>query len=72
MLTNDPAERTTPDVTASASPACEYCDTVTSRLYSLPDSVIRPHQTTQIACYFCFVRLVGLRPKRRQLVPPSA
>ena len=47
---------------------CPYCDADTSKLYGLPESAVRPHQTTRIACYFCFLRLTGLRPKRRQLV----
>jgi hypothetical protein len=47
---------------------CPFCDAATSRLYDLPDAAVRPHHHTRIACYFCFLRITGLRPKRRQLV----
>jgi hypothetical protein len=63
-----PTGRTAAPAGDAARQACEYCDADTSRLYGLPDSAVRPHQTARVACYFCFLRLTGLRPKRRQLV----
>jgi|SoiMethySBSTD1v2_1073268.scaffolds.fasta_scaffold1044392_3 hypothetical protein len=47
---------------------CSYCDAATSRLYDLPETTVRPNLSKRVACYFCFLRLTGLRPKRRQLI----
>lgn len=68
MLTNDQREAAALDMDGATIDACPFCDAETSRLYGLPESAFRPHQTIRAACYFCFLRLTGLRPKRRQLL----
>jgi hypothetical protein len=55
-------ERT--DVTS----ACPWCNIGAPRLYGLPEKVLKSQVAPRAACYFCFVRIVGIKPARRQVV----
>jgi len=55
-------ERT--DVTS----ACPGCYAVVPRLYGLPEKVLKSLVAPRVACYFCFLRMVGIKPTRRQVV----
>lgn len=54
----------------SASPihACPRCAAGAPRLYALPDKVLKSEAAPRSACYFCFVRMVGIKPTRRLVV----
>jgi len=47
---------------------CPRCSAVAPRLYGLPEKVLKSHAAPRAACYFCFVRVVGIKPTRRQVV----
>ena len=49
---------------------CRYCTAPASRLYSLPPRVRPERRGAGPACYFCFLRVTGIKPTRRQLVSP--
>src|SRR4051794_38983237 len=40
------------------------------RLYSLPPRVRPERRGAGPACYFCFIRVTGIKPTRRQLAGP--
>ena len=48
--------------------ACPRCNAGTPRLYGLPERALKSHAAPRVACYFCYVRMVGIKPTRRQLV----
>ena len=56
---------------AGARGVCPRCDGTVPRLYGIPERALTSRGTPGPACYFCFVRIVGIRPTRRQLVPPA-
>jgi hypothetical protein len=49
---------------------CRYCTAPASRLYSLPPRVRPERRGAGPACYFCFIRVTGIKPTRRQLASP--
>jgi hypothetical protein len=55
--------------TVSPIRACPRCGGGAPRLYGLPDKVLKSHAAPRSACYFCFVRVVGIKPTRRLVVP---
>src|SRR4051812_48562789 len=48
---------------------CPRCHSRAPRVYGLPEKVLRSQAAPRSACYFCFVRIVGIKPTRRQLLP---
>jgi hypothetical protein len=48
--------------------ACPRCNAGAPRLYGLPERVLKSQAAPRSACYFCYVRMVGIKPTRRQLV----
>jgi hypothetical protein len=48
---------------------CPRCTAGAPRLYLLPAKVLKSLAEPRSACYFCFVRIVGIRPTRRLIVP---
>ena len=47
---------------------CRYCTSPAPRLYTLPSRVRPERRAAGPACYFCFIRVAGIKPTRRQLV----
>jgi hypothetical protein len=53
--------------------ACPRCNAGASCLYVLPEKVLKSKAAPRSACYFCYVRVVGIKPTRRLVVPgPSS
>lgn len=52
-----------------AKSACPRCNAGAPRLYGLPEKVLKSQAAPRAACYFCYVRIVGIKPTRRQAVP---
>jgi hypothetical protein len=48
---------------------CPWCNGRAPRLYRLPEKARLSQAAPQAACYFCYVRLVGIKPTRNHLVP---
>lgn len=59
MITDEAGERR----------ACPRCTAKTPHLYTLPERVLMSRAAPRAACYFCYVRTVGIKPTRRRLVP---
>jgi hypothetical protein len=53
---------------AATNSACPWCDGGAPRLYELPEKARLSQAAPRAACYFCYVRLVGIKPTRRQVV----
>jgi hypothetical protein len=53
---------------ADVTSACPRCHAGAPRLYGLPEKVLKSLAAPRTACYFCFVRMVGIKPTRRQIV----
>jgi hypothetical protein len=51
-----------------AMSACPRCNAGVPRLYGLPERVLQSLAAPHVACYVCYVRMVGIKPTRRQLV----
>jgi hypothetical protein len=51
-----------------AKSACPRCNAGAPRLYGLPEKVLKNQAAPRAACYFCYVRMVGIKPTRRQVV----
>ena len=47
---------------------CPRCNARAPRLYRLPEKALLSRAAPPAACSFCYVRLVGITPTRRQLV----
>jgi len=47
---------------------CPRCNAGALRLYGLPEKVLKSVAAPRAACYFCYVRIVGIRPTRRKIV----
>jgi len=47
---------------------CPRCNAGAPRLYGLPEKVLKSLAAPRLACYFCYVRIVGIRPTRRKVV----
>jgi len=47
---------------------CPRCNAGAPRLYGLPEKVLKSQAAPRAACYFCYVRIVGIRPTRRKIV----
>ena len=52
--------------------SCPRCDSVAPHLFTLPAKVITSLAAPPSACYFCFLRIVGIKPTRRQRVAAPA
>jgi hypothetical protein len=47
---------------------CPRCNADAPRLYGLPEQVLKSLAAPRAACYFCYVRIVGIKPTRRKIV----
>ena len=47
---------------------CQLCNAPAPRLYALPPRVRQARPNVGSACYFCYIRVTGIKPTRRQLV----
>ena len=47
---------------------CYLCNAPAPRLYALPPRVSQARPGAGPACYFCFIRVTGIKPTRRQIV----
>ena len=47
---------------------CRYCNAPSPRLYALPARLRPEMRAAGPACYFCFIRVVGIKPTRRLIV----
>jgi hypothetical protein len=52
------------DVTST----CPRCNADAPQLYRLPEKVLKSQAAPRAACYFCYVRIVGIKPTRRKIV----
>jgi len=52
------------DVTST----CPRCNAGAPQLYGLPEKVLYSLAEPRAACYFCYVRIVGIKPTRRKIV----
>lgn len=48
--------------------SCPQCTGDAPRLYGLPEKVLKSLAAPRAACYFCYVKLVGIKPTRRKIV----
>lgn len=47
---------------------CHLCNAPVPRVYALPPRVSQARPGAGPACYFCFIRVTGIKPTRRQIV----
>jgi hypothetical protein len=52
----------------STTVVCTFCNAPAPGLYVLPARVARRLPLVRPACYFCFIRISGIRPTRSRLV----
>ena len=50
---------------------CHLCNAPAPRLYALPPRIRQARPSAGPACYFCFIRVTGIKPTRRQIVRPG-
>ena len=56
-------------VSGSVSPTvCPRCKACAPCLYGLPEKVLASQAAPRTACFFCYVRIVGIRPTRRLVI----
>lgn len=51
-----------------ATSTCPRCNAGAPRLYGLPEKLLKSLAAPRTACYFCYVRIVGIKPTRRKIV----
>jgi hypothetical protein len=47
---------------------CPFCSAPAPGVYALPPRVSREHPYVRPACYFCYIRMAGIKPTRSRLV----
>jgi hypothetical protein len=47
---------------------CPFCSAPAPGVYALPPRVSREHPHGRPACYFCYIRMAGIKPTRSSLV----
>ena len=47
---------------------CPFCSAPAPRVYALPPRISREHPQVRPACYFCYIRMAGIKPTRSRLV----
>lgn len=55
-------------VRPSTDAFCAFCSSAAARVYELPTRVARTLPLVRPACYFCFLRMAGIKPTRTRLV----
>jgi hypothetical protein len=55
----------------SQDTTCTMCRAPGPRLYLLPERAARDGFHTGPTCYFCFIRMTGMKPTRSRLAPVS-
>ena len=50
---------------------CDLCQASSARLYMVPQARRLTGQAPRAVCYFCYLRVVGIRPTQRQIVPQT-
>lgn len=53
---------------ASSTVSCPLCNAPAPGLYELPTRVARRLPLVRPACYFCYIRMAGIKPTRSRLV----
>lgn len=52
--------------------ACELCEATGRPLFAVPDGSRTTHRAPRAVCRFCFIRIVGIVPRRRLRVDAPA
>jgi hypothetical protein len=47
---------------------CPFCSATALHVYALPSRVSRELPHVRPACYFCYIRMAGIKPTRSRLV----
>ena len=47
---------------------CPFCSAPAPRVYALPPRISREHPRVRPACYFCYIRMAGIKPTRSRLI----
>ena len=63
-----PAPRLVVAEAVSMRGVCPRCSASATRLYRLPEKALLSQAAPHAACYFCYARLAGMKPTRRQAV----
>jgi hypothetical protein len=50
---------------------CGQCEANTRMLYVLPQSRRLGERAPRVVCRFCYIRLAGINPRKRELVIPG-
>jgi hypothetical protein len=50
---------------------CGQCEIHTRMLYVLPETRRLGERAPRVVCRFCYIRLAGINPRRRELVIPG-
>ena len=50
---------------------CQMCEADSKRLYIVPAVRRLGERAPRVVCHFCFVRIVGIAPRRSALAVPS-
>jgi hypothetical protein len=50
---------------------CHFCNLSSPRLYAVPEKSLRGRRVDGPACYFCYIKMTGIKPTRRKLVAAS-
>jgi hypothetical protein len=53
---------------ASTAVSCPFCSTPAPHVYSLPTRVANRLPRVRPACYFCYIRMTGIKPTRSRIV----
>ena len=60
------------DATPRRVKLCDLCDGPSARLYTVPAKQRPSDQAPASVCYFCYLRVVGIKPYPRQIVPEES
>jgi hypothetical protein len=56
---------------AASASACTFCGSLWPRLYILPSRTVQQRCHNGPICYFCFVKMAGVKPTRKHLATRS-
>jgi hypothetical protein len=51
----------------SAAVSCPFCSTPAPCVYTLPPRVANTLPLIRPACYFCYIRMAGIKPTRSRI-----
>lgn len=55
----------------SAATPCPFCSAPSPRVYTLPTRVAKRLPMVRPACYFCYIRMTGIKPTRSRIAMAS-